>query len=132
MVISASVIEPPQAVEANDGLPAGWEERHLGDFADIRRGASPRPIASPRWFSEDSSIGWVRISDIKVGTKYLDATRQKLSPDGVLRSRFLAPGHLIMSIAATVGRPAITRIPACIHDGFIAFMNLREIEIDFL
>lgn len=30
-----------------------------------------------------------------------------------------------MSICATVGRPIITQIDACIHDGFVAFDNLR-------
>lgn len=30
-----------------------------------------------------------------------------------------------MSIAATVGRPAITKIECCIHDGFVVFSNLK-------
>lgn len=30
-----------------------------------------------------------------------------------------------MSICATVGRPIITEIDVCIHDGFVVFENLR-------
>lgn len=30
-----------------------------------------------------------------------------------------------MRIAATVGRPAITDMEACIHDGFVVFSGLR-------
>ena len=30
-----------------------------------------------------------------------------------------------MSICATVGRPIITKIDVCIHDGFVVFDNLR-------
>ena len=30
-----------------------------------------------------------------------------------------------MSICATVGRPVITEIDVCIHDGFVVFDNLR-------
>ena len=30
-----------------------------------------------------------------------------------------------MSICATVGRPIITEIDTCIHDGFVVFENLR-------
>lgn len=31
-----------------------------------------------------------------------------------------------MSICATVGRPVITEIDVCIHDGFVVFDNLRS------
>ncbi|MBM3317566.1 MAG: restriction endonuclease subunit S [Candidatus Eisenbacteria bacterium] len=31
-----------------------------------------------------------------------------------------------MSIAATVGKPVITKIKCCIHDGFVYFVGLRE------
>lgn len=33
-----------------------------------------------------------------------------------------------MSIAATVGAPIITGIPACIHDGFVAIQGLRGVD----
>jgi type I restriction enzyme S subunit len=36
-----------------------------------------------------------------------------------------------MSIAATVGRPAITQIECCIHDGFVVFSSLK-VEKTFL
>ncbi|MGL5296245.1 MAG: restriction endonuclease subunit S, partial [Culicoidibacterales bacterium] len=39
-----------------------WEQRKLGDLADIVRGASPRPIQDPKWFDAYSEIGWLRIS----------------------------------------------------------------------
>jgi type I restriction enzyme S subunit len=52
-------------------------------------------------------------------------TTQALSADGIARSRFLKPGSLIMSIAATVGIPVITGVPTCIHDGFVALENLK-------
>ncbi|MFQ5478288.1 MAG: restriction endonuclease subunit S [Candidatus Binatia bacterium] len=38
----------------------------------------------------------------------------------------LEPGELFLSIAATVGKPIITRIKCCIHDGFVYFVGLRE------
>ncbi len=37
-----------------------------------------------------------------------------------------------MSIAATVGVPIITGIPACIHDGFVAIQNLRGVDQTYL
>ena len=35
------------------------------------RGASPRPIDSPIWFDSNSTVGWLRISDVTKTNKYL-------------------------------------------------------------
>jgi type I restriction enzyme S subunit len=68
----------------------------------------------------------VRIADVnRSNGRTLLATTQALSTDGIARSRFLDCGTLIMSIAATVGIPVITGVPACIHDGFVAIQNLK-------
>ncbi|MDD4538475.1 MAG: restriction endonuclease subunit S [Lentisphaeria bacterium] len=108
------------------GFQGEWETKRLGDIARIIRGASPRPIDSPVWFTEHSSIGWVRISDVTRSVKFLRETVQRLSQLGVQHSRFVAPNSLIMSICATVGRPIITQIKVCIHDGFVVFDNLQS------
>ncbi|WP_411375757.1 restriction endonuclease subunit S [Arthrobacter sp. MPF02] len=111
----------------NEG-EAPWREVTLGSIASVTRGASPRPINSPRWFSSDSTVGWVRISDVsRSNGRTLNETSQKLSQEGIARSRYLQPGTLIMSIAATVGVPVITGIPSCIHDGFVA---LEDLSVD--
>jgi len=99
----------------------GWAEIRLGDLAIIVRGASPRPIDSPHWFDESSSVGWVRISDVTRAGMFLTETQQKLSPAGIAQSRPVDRGSVIMSICATVGRPIITKIDTCIHDGFVVF-----------
>jgi type I restriction enzyme, S subunit len=98
-----------------------WDVRKVGDIAQIFRGASPRPISSPKWFSNDSLIGWVRISDVTKSKKYLHKTEQYLSNEGVNKSRFIEPESLIMSICATIGQPIYTKFPVCIHDGFVVF-----------
>jgi len=107
------------------GVPRGWTVKRLGDVARIQRGASPRPIDSPVWFDENSLIGWVRISDVTRSGMFLQETTQRLSPLGVQYSRPVAKGSLIMSICATVGRPVITEIDVCIHDGFVVFDSLQ-------
>jgi type I restriction enzyme, S subunit len=115
------------------GFTGEWSKASLGDIASITRGASPRPIASSRWFSDASDVGWVRIADVgRSDGIYLRTTTQRLSPDGIARSRYLRPGTLIMSIAATVGVPIITGIPACIHDGFVAIQGLRSVDQMYL
>ena len=107
------------------GFHGEWEVKRLGELAKIQRGASPRPIDSPVWFDDRSSIGWVRISDATRAGMFLLETTQQLSPLGVKHSRPVATGSLIMSICATVGRPIITKIDVCIHDGFVVFENLQ-------
>jgi type I restriction enzyme S subunit len=103
------------------GFSGEWVEACLGDLARIQRGASPRPIESPVWFDDTSSVGWVRISDVTSAGMYLTETQQRLSPLGIQHSRPVERGNLIMSICATVGRPVITEIDVCIHDGFVVF-----------
>jgi len=107
------------------GFSQEWEVKRLGEMAKIQRGASPRPIDSPQWFDKSSNIGWVRISDVTSSGMYLESTTQRLSPAGVAHSRPVQNGSLIMSICATVGRPVITNIDVCIHDGFVVFDNLQ-------
>jgi type I restriction enzyme, S subunit len=115
------------------GFSGKWENRPLGEMADIQRGASPRPIDSPLWFDATSRVGWVRISDIAAADgKILSRTQDYLSPAGMAASRFIPAGTLLMSICATVGRPVITGFDTCIHDGFVSFTNLRHVDITFL
>lgn len=102
-----------------------WEEKQLGAVADIKRGASPRPISSSKWFDENSEIGWVRISDVTKSGRVLVETTQKLSEEGVKKSRFVPPGRMIMSICATIGKPVYTGFPVCVHDGFVVFEKLK-------
>ncbi len=117
-----------QLLTGQNRLPkfnGGWEVRKLSDLANIQRGASPRPIDSPVWFDDRSSIGWVRISDVTRSNIFLRETTQRLSALGVKHSRPVNRGSLIMSICATVGRPVITEIETCIHDGFVVFDDLN-------
>ena len=117
-----------QLLTAQTRLPGfydEWESKQLGEIARIQRGASPRPIDSPVWFDQNSSVGWVRISDATKSGMYLRETTQRLSSLGVQHSRPVARGSLIMSICATVGRPIVTEIDVCIHDGFVVFDGLQ-------
>jgi type I restriction enzyme S subunit len=106
----------------------GWVVKKLGDVASIRRGASPRPIKDPKWFS-NTGRGWIRISDVTSSHIYLNTTNQYLSEIGASNSVAVDKGDLIMSICATIGVPIIINIPACIHDGFVLFRDY-ETEVD--
>ena len=107
------------------GFTGSWKTKSLAALAKIQRGASPRPIDDPKWFDDSSQVGWVRISDVTQAGMYLEFTVQQLSAAGIRHSRPVAAGSLIMSICATVGKPIITAIETCIHDGFVVFEGLH-------
>lgn len=106
-------------------IPEDWIVAKIGSVANVQRGASPRPIDSPVWFSSQSTTGWLRISDVTKSNKYLLETTQKLSELGIANSRFVPRGNLVMSICATIGRPILICIDVCIHDGFVVFKELK-------
>jgi len=107
-----------------DVLPVGWEQKSIGELSTVKRGASPRPIKDSKWWGGD--IGWVRISDVTKSKKYLNNTTQYLSDEGVEKSVQIDKGEVILSICATIGRPIIVNIDACIHDGFVWFDRLNS------
>jgi type I restriction enzyme S subunit len=105
-------------------IPEDWEVKRLGELAEIKRGASPRPIADPKYFDINSKVGWVRISDVSKSKKYLLSVEQYLSELGIKNSRFVPQNSLIMSICASIGKPICTQLDTCIHDGFVVFESL--------
>ena len=113
-------------------LPEEWNLVSLSELAEIRRGASPRPIRDKKWFSDDGP-GWVRIADVTRSDRLLRSTDQALSRLGESESVSVRPGDLIMSICATIGKPIVLGINACIHDGFVVFRKLgSQVRRDYL
>ena len=105
------------------GFADDWEERKLGDLANIVRGASPRPIQDSKWFDKDSDIGWLRISDVTDQNGRIHHLEQRISKLGQEKTRVLKEPHLLLSIAATVGKPLVNYVKTGVHDGFLIFLN---------
>ena len=105
------------------GFTDAWEQRKLGELADIVRGASPRPIQDPKWFDDNSEVGWLRISDVTEQNGRIYNLEQKISKAGEEKTRVLTEPHLLLSIAATVGKPVVNYVKTGVHDGFLIFLN---------
>ena len=118
-------------VEWLNDVPEHWEVRRIKSLSVVKRGASPRPIDDPRFFQENGEYAWVRISDVTASNKYLKRTTQTMSPIGQELSVPLQPGALFLSIAGSVGKPIITKIKCCIHDGFVYFPTFKG-NVEFL
>ncbi|MCP4146898.1 MAG: hypothetical protein GY757_04025, partial [bacterium] len=113
-------------------LPSGWKDTKLGDLCEVVRGGSPRPMGDPRYFS--GKIPFIKIADITriKGDKVFDANT-KVNEEGAKRSRLLRKGSLILSNSGTVCVPKFLGVDACIHDGFVTFLDLSEgITLKFL
>lgn len=118
-------------VEWINKIPVHWKVTRIKDLTLIKRGASPRPIDDPLYFDENGEFSWVRIADLSASERYLLSTKEKLSALGASLSVKRYPGDFILSIAGTVGKPIITKIKCCIHDGFVWFPTLK-INPEFL
>ena len=103
-------------------LPEDWDAVTLGDYAQIFRGGSPRPIQDFITTS-DKGINWIKIGDVGIGAKYITTTEEKIIPEGVSRSRMVYEGDLILSNSMSFGRPYIMNIEGCIHDGWLVIQK---------
>lgn len=106
-------------------IPEGWDLLNIKNLSIVKRGASPRPIADPKYFDDEGEYSWTRIADVTASDMYLQEAPQKLSKLGSSLSVKLEPNSLFLSIAGSVGKPCITAIKACIHDGFVYFPELK-------
>lgn len=105
-------------------VPEDWQVLQIRRLSPVKRGSSPRPIDDPKYFDEQGEWSWVRIADASAAQGKLQQTTQRLSELGASLSTKLLPGSLFVSIAGSVGKPCITEIKCCIHDGFVYFPNL--------
>lgn len=104
----------------------------IKDIMSVNRGASPRPISNTAYFSDTGTYGWVRISDVTKSDKHLFNTEEKLSDLGSSFSVKLDKPTLFLSIAGSVGKACINKIPVCIHDGFVYFSSIKNYDINYL
>ncbi|BDB56559.1 restriction endonuclease subunit S [Flavobacterium ammonificans] len=118
-------------VEWIGNIPSNWEAKRIKLFSPVKRGASPRPIDDPKYFDENGEYAWVRIADVTASDRYLLNTTQRLSELGASLSVKRHEGDFFLSIAGSVGKPMITKIKCCIHDGFVYFPSL-SINPEFL
>jgi type I restriction enzyme, S subunit len=112
-------------------IPSGWDVVSIKRLCSVKRGSSPRPIDDPKFFDEQGEFRWVRISDVSSSERYLEKTTQVLSELGSSLSTKRYPGDIFLSIAGSVGKPIISKIKCCIHDGFVWFDDLN-IDSEYL
>lgn len=99
-------------------IPKGWIGTNLNRICHLRRGSSPRPIKS--FLTESSNgVNWIKIGDTSIGEKFINGTKEKITPEGARKSVKVYKGNLILSNSMSYGRPYILNIDGCIHDGWL-------------
>ena len=93
----------------------------------LQRGSSPRPIVKYITDSDDG-VNWIKIGDVSKGETIINSTKEKITKEGALKSRFVQVGDLILSNSMSYGRPYIMGIDGYIHDGWFV---LRDYENNF-
>lgn len=115
-----------------ENLPSGWIVCPLNQVTNIARGGSPRPIKD-YITTEANGINWIKIGDTEKNGKYINETKEKIKPEGVCRSRMIYKGDFLLTNSMSFGRPYISNIEGCIHDGWLVISPINNIyDKDFL
>jgi len=103
----------------NSVRPANWECATLGDFVEIKRGGSPRPIQD---YLSDTGLRWLKISDVtSLSSPFVADIKEHIKEIGLRKTVLLKSGSLVLSNSATPGIPKILDVDSCIHDGWLYF-----------
>lgn len=113
-------------------IPDNWRWIRLGWAMEIERGGSPRPIKA--YITEDENgVNWIKIGDVEKDGKYIYSTKEKIKPEGEKKSRKVYPGDFLLTNSMSFGRPYISKIEGCIHDGWLLLRNSKNIfDLDYL
>ena len=99
-------------------IPSNWQWIRLQTVSSIARGGSPRPIKD-YLTTADNGVNWIKIGDTEKNGKYINATKEKIKQEGVSKSRLIHRGDFLLTNSMSFGRPYISNIEGCIHDGWL-------------
>lgn len=113
-------------------IPDNWRWVKIGWIMGIERGGSPRPIKA-FLTSDENGINWIKIGDVAKNGKYIEETKEKIKPEGEKKSRRVFPGDFLLTNSMSFGRPYISKVEGCVHDGWLILRNeLKLFYYDYL
>ena len=104
-----------------------WEQRKLGDVADIVGGGTPSTNNPNYW---DGDIDWYAPAEI-AGQIYFDSSQRKITEQGYENSsaKMLPPGTVLFTSRAGIGKTAILSKKGCTNQGFQSIVPHND-ELD--
>ena len=106
-------------------VPAHWRVGKVRDYMTVIRGASPRPKGDKRYYG--GPVPRLMVEDVTRDGKYVTPQIDSLTEQGARLSRPMSAGALVMVCSGNVGVPSILAVDACIHDGFLGFVDLSDL-----
>ena len=114
-----------------DGFTDPWEQRKLGEVAEIVGGGTPDTNNPAYW---DGDIDWY--SPAELGEQiYADMSQRRITREGYENSsaRMLPAGKTILFTSrAGIGTTAILRRSACTNQGFQSLVLRDEVNVYFV
>ena len=109
------------------GFTDAWEQRKLGDIADIVGGGTPSTGNPSYW---DGEIDWYAPAEI-ADQIYANSSQKKITDLGYENSsaKMLPPGTVLFTSRAGIGKTAILTQKGCTNQGFQSIVPHRE-ELD--
>jgi type I restriction enzyme S subunit len=108
-----------------------WKRVSVSDIGRVIRGASPRPKGDPRYYG--GRVPRLMGADVTRDGKYVIPSIDFLTEAGAKLSRPVPAGTLTIVCSGVVGVPSILSVDACIHDGFLAIVDISpECMTDYL
>lgn len=104
----------------------------LAEVATVTRGGSPRPIEA-YMTSDADGLNWLKIGDVPAGGKYITSVKERVCREALPKTRLIGPGDLILSNSMSFGRPYLSTLITCIHDGWLALTQLvQDVSSEFM
>ncbi len=109
------------------GFTEAWEQRKLGDIADIVGGGTPSTSISEFW---DGDIDWYAPAEI-ADQIYLASSQRKITEQGYNHSsaKLLPVGTVLFTSRAGIGKTAILSRKGCTNQGFQSIVPHKD-ELD--
>ena len=109
------------------GFTDAWEQRKLGEVADIVGGGTPSTSNPNYW---DGDIDWYAPAEI-AGQIYFDSSQRKITEQGYENSsaKMLPPGTVLFTSRAGIGKTAILSKKGCTNQGFQSIVPHND-ELD--
>ena len=113
------------------GFTDDWEQRELGEIADIVGGGTPSTTNLSYW---DGDIDWYAPAEI-TGQIYINSSQRRITNLGYESSsaKILPPGTVLFTSRAGIGKTAILTRKGCTNQGFQSIVpHCNELDSYFI
>ena len=106
------------------GFDGDWEQRKLGELAEIVGGGTPSTSVDSYW---DGDIDWYAPAEIGEQI-YLESSQRKITEEGLNKSsaKLLPIGTVLFTSRAGIGKTAILLEEGCTNQGFQSIVPNKE------